>query len=59
MVSSEITSRPPVAAIISNIPKSNRSNFFNSLKLIVFPESLLDRLFEELNLSLNKFNLFL
>jgi len=29
--SSEITSRPPVAAIIRRTPKSNISSFFNSI----------------------------
>jgi hypothetical protein len=31
MDSSEITSKPPVAAIIRSTPKSNRSSFFNSV----------------------------
>jgi hypothetical protein len=32
IASSEITSSPPVAAIISKTPRSNKSSFLSSLK---------------------------
>jgi hypothetical protein len=36
ITSSDITSNPPAAAIISNIPKSTKSCFFSSYKFPVF-----------------------
>ena len=59
--SSEITSRPPVAATISRIPRSKRSNFFNSVKAAESFFSLIywTRLVEEENFSFNRLYLFL
>jgi hypothetical protein len=60
MISSEMTSRPPVAAIMSKIPRSNKSSFLSSFEITELIGSLLvAKLFDAPNFSLNKFYLFL